>query len=332
MCFDMPNALSDKVKKYITHEENSDNEIKYNLFYSVLAYPNTLLPLFAGVLVDKMGFYFSMLLFSGLDLVGQSVFMIAGYMGNENQSDNLPLAIALCGRFIYGLGGESLLVCKSAFITKWFMEKELSLALGTVLSICWLGTTASGYTIPPLSNATSLGFALTVGSILCAISFFFTILLVLFDKRATRFDEKNGFTEIKENEKFHFKDIKDIGMIYWLIVLNCIFCYSGMMFFNISNEFFRKRYGFSQVEAGRIGSSASLASIVFAPMFGYLWDRFGNRVSFTILSTSALVLSHVLFLIIPSSNSENTIKFKQSWSSRSTLICRISTLLFDLNF
>ena len=28
----------------------------------------------------------------------------------------------------------------------------------------------------------------------------------------------------------------------------------------------------------------------------------------------------------------NTIKFKQSWSSRSTLICRISTLLFDLKF
>ena len=303
--YDMPNALSDKIKERLTHEGENDNEIRYNQFYSVYSYPNIILPLIAGVLVDKVGLYFSMLLFSGLDLLGQSVFTVAGYMSNDNKNDYFPYILALTGRFIYGLGGESLLVCQSTFVSKWFMEKELSLALGVVLCVCWIGSAISGYTIPPIAEATSLGFALNVGVMSCGFSFIIAIILIIFDKKASEIDKKNGHVYIQENERFHCKDIRDMSLIYWIIVINCIFTYSGMIFYNISNEFFQKRYGFTQIEAGRIGSNASVVSIIFAPIFGYIWDKYGHRISFTIISTSALTISHILFLTIPASKADN---------------------------
>ena len=41
--YDMPNALSDKIKSQLTHEGENDNEIRYNQFYSVYSYPNIIL-------------------------------------------------------------------------------------------------------------------------------------------------------------------------------------------------------------------------------------------------------------------------------------------------
>ena len=70
-------------------------------------------------------------------------------------------------------------------------------------------------------------------------------------------------------------------------------------------SFFQRRYGFTQIEAGRIGSNASVVSIIFAPIFGYIWDKYGHRISFTILSTLALTISHILFITIPSSKENN---------------------------
>ena len=301
----MPNALSDKIKEKITYEVDSENEIKYNQLYAVYSYPNMILPLVGGFLVDRVGLYFSMILFSSLNIIGQGVFTIAGYMADHSDSGDWPFIISLVGRFIYGLGGESLLVCQSVFVSKWFMNKELSLALGFVLSICWLGSTVSGYTIPPLAEATSLGFTLNVGVFTCTLSLLLAIVLISMDKYADRRDKRRSNIETPQNERFHCKDVKELGIIYWIIIINWFFSYTGMMFYNISNDFFTSRYGFDQVEAARIGSNASLVSIIFAPIFGFIWDRFGHRISFWLLSTSALTLSNILLVVIPSSTADH---------------------------
>jgi hypothetical protein len=50
-CYDNPNSLSDKISASMTFGSDS----KYNMLYSVYSYPNILLPIFGGLLVDKMG-------------------------------------------------------------------------------------------------------------------------------------------------------------------------------------------------------------------------------------------------------------------------------------
>ena len=81
------------------------NSLEYNLLYSVYAFPNFILPLFGGYLIDFMGIRIGITLFSSLVLAGQCVFALAVDLRNY------PLA--LVGRFILGLGGESLSVAQS---------------------------------------------------------------------------------------------------------------------------------------------------------------------------------------------------------------------------
>mmetsp|Transcript_11707 Transcript_11707/g.11650 ORF Transcript_11707/g.11650 Transcript_11707/m.11650 type:complete len:152 (+) Transcript_11707:252-707(+) len=142
-------------------------DVKYNLLYSVYSYPNIILPLIGGVLIDKIGINFSIVLFSTLLVAGQGVFAIAGFVG-ESGEDHVSTAfiIAIIGRVVFGLGGESLNVCQSTIVSRWFKGKELSLALGINISVSRLGSVFNNYTMPPLAKATSLGWALTFGFIL----------------------------------------------------------------------------------------------------------------------------------------------------------------------
>ena len=301
--YDNPNALSDKLKELVTHEKG-DSDFRYNQLYSVYSYPNVILPLFGGVLIDRIGLNFSIILFSSLLVIGQGVFMISGYMGTEDQSSDSAFYVALAGRLIFGLGGESLNVCQSTIVSRWFIGKELSLALGINISVSRLGSVFNNYSMPPIADATSLGFALMFGLMLWWISMVCGIILTFFEKHAAKIE--NTSTNLKESEKdeFHWRDIKDFSASFWLISANCIFTYIGLFWFNnISNDFFTARYGFDQTEAGRITSNVFLISAFLAPIFGAISDRIGHKVTFWLISTTSLTLCHVLFIVIPSSTS-----------------------------
>jgi len=70
------------------------------MLYSIYSYPNIILPLFGGFLVDSIGIRTGVILFSTLICIGQAVFALGCSAG--------AYWLALLGRFIFGLGGESL--------------------------------------------------------------------------------------------------------------------------------------------------------------------------------------------------------------------------------
>lgn len=80
----------------------SINSFEFNLLYSVYSFPNIILPLFGGYLVDYVGIRISIILFSSLLTIGQAIFAIG--------CDASSFPIAIIGRFVFGLGGESLCV------------------------------------------------------------------------------------------------------------------------------------------------------------------------------------------------------------------------------
>jgi MFS family permease len=75
---------------------------EYGLLYTVYAAPNTILPLFGGILVDKIGTRNALIIFYTFLVLGQGIFMIGGYRKNFH--------LMLVGRTIYGLGCESIYV------------------------------------------------------------------------------------------------------------------------------------------------------------------------------------------------------------------------------
>jgi MFS family permease len=76
------------------------DDFQYSWLYSIYSLPNVILPLFGGYLIDYVGIRVSILLFSVLLAAGQAIFAFGCDLGS--------FYIALLGRFVFGLGGESL--------------------------------------------------------------------------------------------------------------------------------------------------------------------------------------------------------------------------------
>ena len=215
-CYDNPNALSDQLQNYV-----ATSDVKYNMLYSVYSYPNVILPLIGGVLIDKIGINFSIILFSSLLVLGQGIFAISGFVGESNNGEgNTAFIIAIIGRVVFGLGGESLNVCQSTIVSRWFIGKELSLALGINISVSRLGSVFNNYSMPPMADHISLGWALFFGFVLCVLSFISGYILTLFEKHAVKVDNEDGGLKDDEKEEFHFRDIKDFSISFWLIAAN----------------------------------------------------------------------------------------------------------------
>lgn len=80
-----------------------------------------------GILIDKwLGVARGAALFCAFILVGQVLFGIGGYY------DLIWLMNA--GRFIFGIGGESLASAQNAYAVAWFFGKQLNFVFGLQLS------------------------------------------------------------------------------------------------------------------------------------------------------------------------------------------------------
>jgi len=141
-CYDNPAALYKPLADSFSDLPSFD--YYYSLLYSVYSIPNIVLPVLGGLLVDRAGLYFSLNLFAALILVGQVIFA-AGCSYHS-------FPIMLFGRFVFGLGGESISVAQSALVERWFSETELALALGATLSIGRVGSVINNAVSPYIGS------------------------------------------------------------------------------------------------------------------------------------------------------------------------------------
>lgn len=94
-------------------------------------------------------------------MTGQSIFALSGWMGTDDRSNNWPFIVAITGRFLFGVGGDSLMVCQSVSVGRWFRGSELSFALAMTTCVVCIASAANSYTMPILADAASLGFAMS---------------------------------------------------------------------------------------------------------------------------------------------------------------------------
>jgi MFS family permease len=92
----------------------------FSMLYSFYSTPNIILPLFGGVFSDQFGYRKMSFCFLLFICIGQTVL----YVGSLMES----LKLMILGRFIFGLGGESINITCNIILVKWFSGKELSLA------------------------------------------------------------------------------------------------------------------------------------------------------------------------------------------------------------
>ena len=256
---------------------------QYGLLFSYYSLPNLIMVLVGGILLDKIGIRKAGTLFTALCATG--VLLTAA---------GASFPIMLLGRFIFGLGAESLLITKTKILSKWFKRKVLALGFALALSIARLGTIMAHNTsarIQALSGSWRL--SIWVSSVIMFISFALFLVYAGIDKKSEKsFEERD---RRGNSDKFVFQDIFRFKLSYWFISILSMTFYSAIFPFTaFSTVFLQTKFGFSAVKGGFYTSLIVIGSMVFTPLFGFLVDKFGKRATMMIFGSILLVPAHAL--------------------------------------
>lgn len=256
---------------------------QFGLLFSVYSLPNIIMVLLGGIFLDIIGIRKAGTIFAALCVIG----VIITAAGST-------FLIMLLGRFIYGLGSESLIVTMDKILSKWFKGKELAFAFGLLITIARLGTIAAFNSAASIQEwSGSWRTAIWISAVIMFVSFTLFLVYSSIAKSKEKYfkrEEKEG-----EAEKFSFQDIYKFRPSYWLVCLLCMTFYSAIFPFTaFSTVLLQTKFGFSAVLGGRYTSMIFTASMVFTPLLGLLVDKIGKRGTMMIFGSLLLVPAHLI--------------------------------------
>lgn len=283
--FDAPGAIFTQLQKWFGGEDDYTSAMNLNL-YSVYSYPNMILCFFGGYIIDRItGVRLGSILFCGFILLGEVMFCL----GIQFKLYYL----ALVGRFVFGLGGESLTVAQNTYTARWFDGKQLALAFGLVLSFSRIGSSVN-FAVTPFLTKIGVPVAIWFGGATCIFSFGACIILASLDWFGRHKVKKVQASD----EAISWRHILNFPLSTWIIYGICVFFYIGVLtFYTVASDIMQHTgRKFSEDTATLFISIPNFVSIIAAPMFGFIIDKFGRSIFWIILSSGMLVVAHVMFL------------------------------------
>ncbi|XP_064614854.1 major facilitator superfamily domain-containing protein 1-like isoform X2 [Liolophura sinensis] len=287
-CYDNPAALQDNMIK--------DLDIgvgQFMAFYSWYSWPNVILCFFGGLLIDKVfGVRLGAIIFSIFVTCGQVIFASGAFF-------NLYWLMCV-GRFVFGIGGESLAVAQNTYAVKWFKGKELNMVFGLQLSFSRVGSTVNMNIMSPIYNLlstsfkgyTNLGIVLFIGGGTCVFSLLCALSLGYFDKRADRILKRDAKGS---GEVIQFRDVLTFPLTVWLLCLICVAYYVAIFpFIGLGLVFFEMKYDFDPSLANNVNSLVYIISAVASPVFGFLIDKTGKNIFWVCLGVLVTIGCHGL--------------------------------------
>jgi len=251
--YDIPASLHKQLSERMGGRDNF--ETYFSLLYTVYSIPNVILPLFGGLFVDRIGTTRCILVFTVSNLIGQCVFVC----GVQLRSWSVMIA----GRFIYGLGAESIVVASSTLLANWYGDKEVALAFGVSLALGRMGSVLVDIASPIFAGRGSTVMAAAVGilanltTVVCAL-FLFPVekqaeircrrnaeavqnltASLLSDGDAYNLMEGEEYImddeeddEEEGEQAVRLSDIRYFGALFWLLSASCLIVYGAVLPFN----------------------------------------------------------------------------------------------------
>ena len=276
--YDSISPLADLLKSQLGF---SDANI--GLLNAIYSFPNIVMVLVGGIIIDRIGTRKSVLIFTLLIMLGAIITAVTG-----------ELLIMAAGRLVFGLGAESMIVAITTVVARWFKGKELSFAFGLNLTVARLGSFLAlnsptwgkslfDYWQSPLWITVAAG----VFALICAIIYFFLDV----------YAAKNyAMPKEGEQDKIEFKEIFKFGKSFWFITALCVTFYSAMFpFQTFAIKFFQEAHGTTREVGGNLSSILTLAAMIFTPLFGLLADKIGKR-SLLMMFGSLLIIPVYLMM------------------------------------
>ncbi|KRH94923.1 hypothetical protein M153_9500012963 [Pseudoloma neurophilia] len=184
-CYDIPAALN----RSLSTTKSIFNTYNITELYSIYAFPNIFVPLLLTIFFkDSIKPAFITML-SVLILIGHTIFSFA--LNFEN------IYFMLFGRFIFGLGNETLFVLLSNKITENY-KRNISLALSIFISLGRLGIVANFIFTPIIAKVISPFFSCIIGIILLSIAVIINLIFNFSFKSTKLLAQKQNRTEIEQ--------------------------------------------------------------------------------------------------------------------------------------
>jgi len=276
--YDSISPLADVLKTQLGFSDSN-----LGLLNAIYSFPNIIMVLIGGIIIDKIGTRKSVLLFTGFVFIGA---VFASLWGN--------LWTMAAGRLIFGLGAESMIVAITTIIARWFKGKELSFAFGLNLTVARLGSFFA-------LNSPSWGrgfyeywqtpMFISVFAAIIAVSFI--VVYYFLDGKYSRIYElpKEG-----NQDKVVISEIFKFNSAFWFISALCVTFYSAMFpFQTFAIKYFQEAHGTTREVGGNLSSLLTLAAMFFTPLFGLLADKIGKR-AYLMMIGSLLIIPVYLIM------------------------------------
>jgi MFS family permease len=312
----------------------SDSNI--GLLQAIYSFPNIIMVLVGGIIVDRIGTRKSIFLFGCICMAGAvvtyypdagvihglvvpavnlsvSLIRLIGHIPllsaipsihdlADLQGIQTPTGILVAGmstgRLIFGLGAESLIVAVTTAIAKWFRGKELSFAFGINLTISRLGSLLAQNS--PTWARSAYGnwrSPLLISVAFC--TFCVTGALVYWGLEA--YAEKRYNLGQGSTDKVVWSDIKGFGLSYWYIVTLCVVFYSAIFpFETFAYKFFIDVHHATREAAGNLVGMLTLFAMFGTPLFGLFVDKVGKRALLMMFGSMLLIPVYLMMAYMPS--------------------------------
>ncbi|HMN23243.1 MAG TPA: MFS transporter [Ignavibacteriaceae bacterium] len=324
--YDSISPLADLLKTQLGF---SDSNI--GLLNAIYSFPNIIMVLIGGLIIDRIGTKTSVLIFTTLIAIGSIVTAITG-----------NIWIMSSGRLIFGLGAESMIVAITTIVARWFKGKELSFAFGLNLTVARLGSFLAlnspswgkslyEYWQSPLWITVAGG----VFALICVGLYFLLDIYATKNYDLPKEGEQDAvllsdILRIKESARWYifaaiavvviiltiampdnwsiylialivamlflFLKAKSFSTSFWYITALCVTFYSAMFpFQTFAIKYFQEAHGTTREVGGNLSSILTLAAMVFTPLFGLLADKIGKR-SLLMMFGSLLIIPVYLMM------------------------------------
>ena len=263
----------------------SDSNI--GLLQAIYSFPNIVMVLVGGYIVDRIGTRKSIFIFGALCLIGAAV-TVASPM----------LAVMATGRLIFGLGAESLIVAVTTAIAKWFRGKELSFAFGINLTVSRLGSLMAQNS-PTWARSAYSNWRTPLLISVAFCTFCVTGALIYWVMEA--YAEKRYNLGKGSTDKVVFSDVKDFGLSYWYIVALCIVFYSAIFpFETFAYKLFMDVHHTTREVGGTLVGMLTLFAMFGTPLFGLFVDKVGKRALLMMFGSVLLIPVYLMMAYLPS--------------------------------
>ena len=278
----------------------------------------------SGIILDKMGIRFTMLLSGSTMVIGAAIKFYALRFIDHSAVVNifgweLPSTafVAFCGFALFGIGVEMAGITVSKTIVKWFKGREMAMAMGLEMAVARLGVFAVFRLSPIFANAGSENPAewdaansVFMGLAFLCIGFLTFLTYVFIDVKHDR--ELGDAAKVAPEDEFRLSDLKKIftnpGFI--AIAALCVLFYSAIFpFQKFSTDMLSSKLNMPADEASALFSFFPIGAMILTPFIGLFLDMRGKGASIMLYGAILMTVAHLIFALTPNENFSYALAF-----------------------